>query len=451
MISTQEDTIAAICTGIGGSIAIIRLSGPQAEQIAGVVWRGHETPSGLPPRRMALGRIVDNNDQAEDQCLAVRMPGPASYTGEDIVEFHCHGGATVARTILSLLLTHGARHAEPGEFTKRAFLNGKLDLTQAEAVLDVIESQSRMALHAANRQLQGVLTRRIDTVYDTLRAMLAEIEVRMDFVDEDLDFDPVAAVLAAINSARSQIEDLLRYREEGEILHHGVRLVIVGAPNAGKSSLLNLILGRDRAIVTEVPGTTRDTIEEPANIRGIPIKVVDTAGIRESSNIVEQQGIERSRDSIRQAQVVLWVVDCTNDFASQEESVRLDIDDGLIVVANKIDLAPARFAAAVDAPVIEISALTGQGLDALFDAIERVVWQRPHTEEPEIAINSRHAALLDKAQAHLATVAALLENEDYELVAVDIRAALDALGRITGRTVQPDILDNIFSKFCIGK
>jgi tRNA modification GTPase len=308
-----------------------------------------------------------------------------------------------------------------------------------------------MALHAANRQLQGVLTRRIDTVYDTLRAMLAEIEVRMDFVDEDLDFDPVAAVLAAITSARSQIEELLRYREAGEILRHGVRLAIVGAPNAGKSSLLNLILGRDRAIVTEVPGTTRDTIEEPANIRGIPIKVIDTAGIREASNIVEQQGIERSRDSIRQAQVVLWVVDCTNDFASQQESVRLDIDDGLIVVANKIDLAPADFAAAVETPVIEISALTGQGLEALFDAVERVVWQRPHSEEPEIAINSRHTVLLDQAQAHLATVAALLESEDYELVAVDIRAALDALGRITGRTVQPDILDNIFSKFCIGK
>jgi tRNA modification GTPase len=200
-----------------------------------------------------------------------------------------------------------------------------------------------------------------------------------------------------------------------------------------------------------VPGTTRDTIEEPANIRGIPIKVIDTAGIREASNIVEQQGIERSRDSIRQAQVVLWVVDCTNDFASQQESVRLDIDDGLIVVANKIDLAPADFAAAVETPVIEISALTGQGLEALFDAVERVVWQRPHSEEPEIAINSRHTVLLDQAQAHLATVAALLESEDYELVAVDIRAALDALGRITGRTVQPDILDNIFSKFCIGK
>jgi tRNA modification GTPase len=447
----HEDTIAAICTGVGGSIAIIRLSGPDADAVAAAVWHSGNRFTEIPPRAMVLGRVINGDGQTEDQGLVVRMPAPNSYTGENVVEFHCHGGVTVARTVLSLMLNNGARHADPGEFTKRAFLNGRIDLTQAEAVLDVIQAQSRMALHAANRQLQGVLANRVDVAYETLRAVLAEIEVRMDFVDEDLDWDPKAAILDNLESARGEVVALLRYREAGEVLHHGIRMVIAGAPNAGKSSLLNLILGRDRAIVTDVPGTTRDTLEEPAHIRGIPVKIVDTAGIRESSDIVEQHGVERSRDSIRQAQLVLWVVDTTAEFAEQQAAITFEQDGGLIIVANKIDVAPVTFADHVEAPIVEVSAVTGTGLDALYDAVERAVWQRPHTEEPEIAINSRHVTLLQSANDHLLDAVRMCETDDFELIATDIRAALDGLGRITGRTMQPDILDNIFSKFCIGK
>lgn len=451
MTHEHEDTIAAICTGVGGSIAIIRLSGPDADAVAAAVWHSGNRFSEIPPRAMVLGRVINGDGQTEDQGLVVRMPAPNSYTGENVVEFHCHGGVTVARTVLSLMLNNGARHADPGEFTKRAFLNGRIDLTQAEAVLDVIQAQSRMALHAANRQLQGVLANRVDVAYETLRAVLAEIEVRMDFVDEDLDWDPKAAILDNLESARGEVVALLRYREAGEVLHHGIRMVIAGAPNAGKSSLLNLILGRDRAIVTDVPGTTRDTLEEPAHIRGIPVKIVDTAGIRESSDIVEQHGVERSRDSIRQAQLVLWVVDTTAEFAEQQAAMTFEQDGGLIIVANKIDVAPVTFADHVEAPIVEVSAVTGTGLDALYDAVERAVWQRPHTEEPEIAINSRHVTLLQSANDHLLDAVRMCETDDFELIATDIRAALDGLGRITGRTMQPDILDNIFSKFCIGK
>lgn len=451
MTHKHEDTIAAICTGVGGSIAIIRLSGPDADAVAAAVWHSGNRFTEIPPRAMVLGRVINGDGQTEDQGLVVRMPAPNSYTGENVVEFHCHGGVTVARTVLSLMLNNGARHADPGEFTKRAFLNGRIDLTQAEAVLDVIQAQSRMALHAANRQLQGVLANRVDVAYETLRAVLAEIEVRMDFVDEDLDWDPKAAILDNLESARGEVVALLRYREAGEVLHHGIRMVIAGAPNAGKSSLLNLILGRDRAIVTDVPGTTRDTLEEPAHIRGIPVKIVDTAGIRESSDIVEQHGVERSRDSIRQAQLVLWVVDTTAEFAEQQAAITFEQDGGLIIVANKIDVAPVTFADHVEAPIVEVSAVTGTGLDALYDAVERAVWQRPHTEEPEIAINSRHVTLLQSANDHLLDAVRMCETDDFELIATDIRAALDGLGRITGRTMQPDILDNIFSKFCIGK
>lgn len=448
----QEDTIAAISTGLGGGIAVIRVSGAAALAVAGSVWRGRTALAAVPSRTMVLGRIVNADDAVEDQCLAVSMPGPQSYTGEDVVEFHCHGGAMVVRAILLLLLKAGARHAEPGEFTKRAFLNGRMDLTQVEAVLDVIQAQSEMALHAASRQLQGVLSRKVTVLYDALSEMLAEIEVRLDFVDEDLDWQPASKLESDLADAVNQIDELLRYRGEGEVLRQGVRLVIAGAPNAGKSSLMNLILGRDRAIVTDIPGTTRDTLEELAHIRGIPIRVIDTAGIRDSGDVVEQHGVARSRSSMEQAQIVLWVIDATRDFEQQKRTVAVPSGKSLIVVVNKVDLVPEiDFADRVAGRMVRMSALTGDGLPGLMDEIERCVWHHPHTEEPEVAVNARHCALLECARQQLCQSLDTLADGAFELIAVNVRAAIDALGSITGRTIDPDILDNIFRKFCIGK
>lgn len=448
----SDQTIAAIATGVGGTIAIIRISGADALELAEACWEGRQPLAAYPPRTLALGRITEGG-RTEDRAMAVYMPGPHSYTGEDVVEFHCHGGALVARTVLALLLRQGARHAEPGEFTRRAFINGKLDLTQAEAVLDVIEAQSEMALHAANRQLAGELGRRVDTLYESLTQLLGEIEVRMDFTDEDLDWQTSQQLRAQLDAGISAVEDLLRYRAEGEILRQGVRLVLAGAPNAGKSSLLNLMLGRDRAIVTDIPGTTRDTLEELAHVRGIPIQLVDTAGIREAVDAVEQQGVARSLSSIDQAQLVIWVVDVTRSLADQQLPTERLRGKGQIVVANKMDLVPGDFL--LDLPgdpcIVHLSARTGDGLETLFDTIEQMVWGHPHTEEPEVAINARHSNHLETAIVQLKQGREVAMQEDFDLLAINLRATLDALGHITGKTVQPDILDTIFSKFCIGK
>jgi tRNA modification GTPase len=448
----SADTIAAIATGVGGGIAILRLSGSDALAIGNRVWRGRSPLVAKSARQLRRGHVRDASGEVADDCLAVYMPGPNSYTGEDVVELQCHGGQLVARTILTALLRAGARHAEAGEFTKRAFLNGKIDLTQAEAVLDLIEAHSDMALHAANRQLEGQLRRRVDAVYAELREILAEVEVRMDFVDEDLDWQPSEQVRTTLQQAQVAMRELLAYRQDGEILRHGLRLVIAGAPNAGKSSLLNLLLGRDRAIVTNIPGTTRDVLEELAQIRGIPLRLVDTAGIRDAADIVERAGIERGEAAIRMAQLLIWVIDTTRPLDEQRLAPDLLHGRPVIIAANKTDLSGVRkLETGLDAPQVAISANTGAGLPKLLDAIEAAVWGQAHDSEPEFAINARHCALLEASREQVDAALAVLDEDASELVAVSLRAALDALGRVTGRTLQPDILENIFSKFCIGK
>ena len=393
---TEDDSIAAIATGVGGSISIIRLSGKDVIHIADKVWRSHTPIANMPKRKLVLGEMVNNQGSVEDRGMAVFMPGPNSYTGEDTVEFHCHGGLLVARSVLLLLLQNGARHAEPGEFTKRAFLNGKMDLTQAEAVLDVIQSQSQMALHAANRQLEGILNQRINSLYESTTAILAEVEVRMDFSDEDLDWDSTARMTTTIKDVIVKLKELLRYQEDGEILRNGIRLAIVGVPNAGKSSLLNYILGRNRAIVTDIPGTTRDTLEELAQIRGIPVRLIDTAGIRNSDNPIEQEGISRSISSLTDAHLVLWVIDSTREYEEQPLDTKLFRDKAVIAVANKIDIVSQKsFTGRIKYPLVRVSAFTGEGIEELYDVIEKNVWHYPHAEEPEVAINSRHGTLFE--------------------------------------------------------
>jgi tRNA modification GTPase len=446
----EDDTIAAICTGAGGSISVIRLSGPRALELAAKVWRGRQSMRDATPRTLHLGQLVDDENVTIDHCMAVAMPAPGSYTGEDVVEFQCHGGASVARAALAALLAAGARAAEGGEFTRRAFINGKIDLTQAEAVLDVIQAQSSRALAAANKQLAGSLRRRLDSLYDRLTETLAEIEVRLDFSDEDLDWQSTAEVANVLDETAAVVNDLLSHQREGEILRHGVRTVIAGQPNAGKSSLLNLVLGHERAIVTEIPGTTRDTVEECIQLRGIPLHLIDTAGLRQSDDIVERQGIERSRMSIKQADLVLWVIDATENIPSQLPDPALTDNSEVLLILNKVDLARRDDLTVPNA--IELSALTGDGFDGLLDAIEERVWAGcAHSDTPDLVINARHAEHLRQAADRVAEAQGLVDTEQFEVLAISVRSTLDEIGAITGRTLSDDVLDSIFSRFCIGK
>ena len=446
-----ETTIAAIATTPGGAIGIIRLSGTDALPIALKVWKSNFENSKIEPRRMQLGKCYSELGEIE-QALLVFMPGPHSYSGEDIVEIQCHGGALSTRTVLMALLKQGAIAAEPGEFTKRAFVNGKMDLTQAEAVVDIIDSHSEMALHAANRQLDGALGRKANTIYNNANQLLGEIEVRMDFVDEDLDFDSQQKLKDDLAQIATDINKLKSSKQEGEVLRHGVKVVLAGIPNAGKSSMMNLFLGRDRAIVTAIPGTTRDVLEEFAHARGIPIRLFDTAGIRETENEVERIGVERSHSYLKDAQIILWLVDSTEPETAQLIPTNIIDRPNLIVIANKADhqdSKPLNLPEAVT--VIQASALTEIGFDQILDQIEALVWVNPHHEEIDIAINSRHADLLEKAATEMQEIELAIEMEDWEIVSVALRGILRYIGSITGQAVSPDVLDNIFSRFCIGK
>ncbi len=450
--STDEDTICALASGIGGSIAVIRLSGNQAGNIWRQIWRPRTAARAISQRKLLLGAIEDGDIIVDPECLTVYMPKPHSYTGEDVVEFHCHGGALVSKMILALLQAHGARAAAPGEFTKRAFLNGRIDLTQAEAVQQMIASQSALALRVANRQLTGQLKSRIDAIEGMLIELLMEVEVRLDFVDENLDWHTPGQIHDLLTQALSAIEALLRSRSAGEILYQGIRLAIIGAPNAGKSSLLNLILGHNRAIVTDIPGTTRDTLEEAIQIKGIPIKIIDTAGIRMATDRIEQEGIIRSRTAMDQAQLLIWVIDLSHPLDPQLSGITIPTAKKTIIIANKIDLLPDwQPDISLPHPVIRFSALTAQGLEELYDMIVSLVWQYPAGEEPEVAVNARHGILLEQAQTAIRQAFPIIAREEYELLAIHLRTASDALGMITGRTIQPDILDHIFHRFCIGK
>lgn len=455
MTRIAEDTIAALATAPGGALAVIRVSGSGTLDAVQTVWRGKQPLNQVPHRTMRLGRIIGHAQATTDQALAVYFPAPATYTGEEMAEIHCHGGSLVPRLVLSRLLENGCRHAEQGEFTKRAFLNGKLDLTQAEAVADIVGAQTEKALHIANRQLRGVLGRKITAVYGELENILAEVESRLDFPEDDLAWTPLGELMQKLKDAIRSSESLIASEQEGEILRHGVQMVLAGPPNVGKSSLLNAILGRERAIVTDIPGTTRDTLEELAHIRGIPLKIIDTAGIREAKDAVEKSGVSRTMASASRARLILWVFDAS---APWNEQMPPDFsgDAAVIGVANKKDLTSDETTQHTELPqgietTVFTCALTGDGLENLFDAVEQNVWSYKHTEEPDIAVSSRQASALRNATAELKEAQACLEQEQWELVAVGLRAGLGYIGEIIGRTASVDVLDTIFSKFCIGK
>ena len=438
------DTIAAPASAVGGAVTVIRISGPEALQVLKKVWKGKSDPGKEANfRKMLLGRI--NGDPA----LAVFMPGPRSYTGDDVAEIHCHGGAAAAANSLNTILDSGARCAEPGEFTFRAFVNGKLDLTQAEAVSDLISAGSTAAFKLAEKQLAGSLSEKLNEIYDRISSLISECEARLDFPDEDLDFDPQDA--EKIKNLRSRIKQLLDSGKAGALLRDGIDVVLAGKPNAGKSSLFNLLSGSERAIVTPIPGTTRDTVENQIVLCDLPVKLTDTAGLRESDDPVEKLGVARSRRAIAAAKVIFRVLDSSSPDL-QGEIADVEFTPETIAVWNKSDLAPDAVLPELPCPAVRISVAENKNIDALLKCFAEMVYgEKENARIPEVAINARARILLEESDRALVQAAEQFSGGEFELAASDLRSALHAIGRITGKTSDPDVLDEIFRNFCIGK
>jgi tRNA modification GTPase len=464
MDGSCADTIAAVATPRGeGGIGVLRVSGPAALRIAQRLFRPSRVVAYRPRRSHTLthGHVVAPADGAiVDEVLTAYFRAPNTYTGEEMVEIHAHGGPLVLNAILRLVCQEGARLAHPGEFTQRAFLNGRMDLAQAEAVADVIRAKTEGSLRAAGAQLRGALSREVEALREVLVGVLAEVEARIDFPDEELDFEPGETLLTKTLGARRRIADLLRDAAQGRILRDGLHVVIVGKPNVGKSSLLNALLKEDRAIVTEVPGTTRDVIEDYINLRGVPLRISDTAGVRDTLDPVEREGVARSWKRADEADLLLVVLD---------RSRALDADDlallhrcrerPSLVVVNKSDLPAAWDAACLAAPdsraapVVSMSLKTGAGLDQLIEGLlATAMGSQALGADPPLVTNLRHQKALEDADRALEHVAdSLRAAMSPEFVALDLRGALQALGLIVGETATDDILDRVFSQFCIGK
>jgi tRNA modification GTPase len=454
-----DDTIAAIATPLGeGGLAVIRISGPDTLAVADRVFRpaGKKSPapSAAPTHTILYGRIFRREVLVDEVLLSV-LRGPRTFTREDTVEISCHGGLLPAKLVLDTVLENGARLADPGEFTRRAFLNGRLDLAQAEAVADLIHSRTALALAAANEQLAGKLSQRINELRDELMRTLAHVEAHIDFPDEDIAPETRLQLIQRLEKGAAFLEELLRTANEGQILRRGIRAAIIGRPNAGKSSLLNRLLGHDRAIVSPVPGTTRDTIEETADIRGLPVVFIDTAGLRDSQDAIEVEGIRRSRASLAQAELILHVLDASEPLTAEDEAYLKEFaGKPRILVRNKTDL-PSQCSQVREDSLwaVDVCCLSGQGIEPLKDAIKGMVWAgRTEAGMLQVMINSRHQEALGRARtATRETIAALRAEATLELVALDLRIAVGAVGEIVGKTTTDDLLDSIFSQFCLGK
>jgi tRNA modification GTPase len=455
-------TIAAIATPPGpGGIGIIRISGPAARPILSKLFQPHRNRP-LISHQLTYGWLI-NPDHARpvDEVMAVCMTAPRSYTREDVVEIQCHGSYLVLQEILALVLKSGAVLADPGEFTKRAFLNGRIDLTQAEAVIELLRAKTGAGLQIAMAQLQGGLHAEIVAIRDGLMAIRAVIEVAIDFPDEDAEIIKPRQMLIDLETAViTPLVELLAAGERGKIYREGISVVIMGRPNVGKSSLLNSLLREDRAIVTEIPGTTRDIIEEYLNIKGVPVRIIDTAGIRQNAEIVEELGIKKARQKQESADLVLMVVDCAGELTAEDLALGASISgQPAILVLNKIDLAPDRDLqpyrdAFPEFTPVTISAKNQAGLAGLEETIFAKVsgsadlWEPGHAGAP----NVRHSNSLSGALAAARQLAAALRADlPPDLVAIEVQTALDHLGDIVGETTTEDILDMIFTRFCLGK
>lgn len=457
----EATTIAAIATAIGeGGIGIIRLSGEDALSVASKIFKakGLADVSKAQPRHMYYGHVTDGSVSV-DECLFVYMKGPHSYTGEDVVELQLHGSMEALRETLALALQNGADLAEAGEFTKRAFLNGRLDLSQAEAVMDIIEASGRAALHQAESHLSGALSRYVKEGRRLLKDMIGQLEVTIDYPEEDLEDLTQEEIARGLSAIDRSLTDLLARSEKGRLIRDGIRTVIAGKPNAGKSSLLNGLLQEERAIVTDVPGTTRDTIEEVMHIGGVPLLLMDTAGIRNTRDKVEQLGISRAKESISRADLILLVIDGSEPLAEEDKELLLLVKDKqALIIINKNDLPEKTDRKVISdlsggKPCISLSALSGDGLPLLEQALEKTAGLSGMTEGRELFLtNLRHVESVRQA---LGAVKRAEESLSLSLpadcITVDLTEAWNHLGEITGDTVDDELIHTIFERFCVGK
>ncbi len=446
-MSGGDDVIAALATPFGeAAIAVVRLSGADVEPVAAKVLRSRLPMTQWPDRTAVLATVVDGSGAEIDEVLATLYRAPASYTGETVLEISGHGGVLVAQKVLEALFEAGARAARPGEFTQRAFMNGKLDLTQAEAVMDLIRARSGQAMEAARRQLGGALGRETMALRQQLIEVTAELEAYIDFPEEDIDAEAGQAMQARLREVQGRVGELLATADRGRILREGLSTAIVGEPNVGKSSLLNFLSGEDRAIVSERPGTTRDTVEGFINLRGVPLRLIDTAGLRESGDEIERLGMERSRRALEAADLVLLVVD-----GSCERREPLPEHEGMLLVLNKADRHRHESWEGVDG--VWVSCLERTGVDELAERVWRLAMAGEGRASAALpAINARHQACLRRAREALdAALGALVDGLEIEFVAADLREAVAAIGEIAGKIEVDEVLGEIFGRFCIGK
>lgn len=454
----SEDTIAAVSTPYGtGGIGIIRVSGEKAFEIASRIFSGKKAFSDIKSHTINYGKIVDPSSGATiDEVLVSKMKMPNTFTREDMVEINCHGGLIVLKRILELVLKEGARPAEPGEFTKRAFLNGRIDLSQAEAVIDIINSKTNESSRAAVSQLEGKLSGRIKAIRNSLIELIAHIEVTVDYPEHDIEEITGENVYNDLQEIHNKLENVIKGYEKGRIIREGLNAVIVGRPNVGKSSLLNELSGKTRAIVTDIPGTTRDIIEEYINVNGIPVRIIDTAGIRETSDVVEKMGVERAHSEIEHADLVIMMIDASEGLTDEDKAILERIKDRkAVILLNKIDLAEkideSRLPRGLS--VIKTSVKESVGMEELEKKITELFVKGEVNLNNEILVtNVRHKSLIDRAMENIkGAISAYESGMPLDCMTIDIKGAAENLGEITGESVSEDVIHQIFSRFCIGK
>jgi tRNA modification GTPase len=457
----EFDTIAAISTALGeGAIGIVRLSGDDAIQIADKLYSGKDKLSNVPSHTIVYGHIVDSssNERVEEAMVSV-MRAPKTFTREDVVEINCHGGLLSVNRVLQLALRYGARLAEPGEFTKRAFLNGRIDLSQAEGVIDLIRAKTDRAMNVALKQVDGRLSKKIGVLRQALLETVAHVEVNIDYPEYDAETMTHGMLQEKATFVINEIDKLLGTAKQGKILREGLSTVIIGRPNVGKSSLLNSLVHENKAIVTDVAGTTRDIIEEYVNVKGVPLRLVDTAGIRETEDIVERIGVERSREVLKKADLILLVLNYGEELSSEDEALFEAVEKmNVIVIVNKtdveqkIDLEKVKKLAA-DRPLVTTSLLRDEGVDQLEQAIADLFFEGEiEGDDVTYVSNTRHIALLEQAKSTIEDAVGAIEmGVPIDLVQIDVTRTWELLGEIIGDSVQESLIDQLFSQFCLGK